>query len=528
MPCNTIKKQIIACDFCKVTRLNFNFFTTFDVCNVKTYKFFIMEKLITCFIPVKESEDFATTVNQLKNADSVKKIFLMSAVKPNAIPENCEWIECKNFHSTSAVQSIGKNADTPYTLIFTKPSQFELGAYALERFINLAADTNAGLVYSDYYENRNGELSANPVIDYQSGGLRDNFNFGTLLFYKTEALKAGIAKFNQEFQFAGFYDLRLKVSQTHDLFRIPEFLYTEHVLQQSGDSHFAYVDPKNREVQIEMEKACTQHLKEIGGYLEPEFDEVKFTEGEFEYEASVVIPVRNRARTIEDAIKSIIMQKTKFKFNLIIVDNHSTDGTTEIIAKYAAENDLIVHIIPERNDLGIGGCWTAAVMDLRCGRFAVQLDSDDLYIDENTLQKIVDAFYEQQCAMVVGTYKIVNIDLETIPPGIIDHREWTPENGRNNALRINGLGAPRAFYTPTLRKIKVPNVSYGEDYAVGLAISRNYQIGRIYDVLYLCRRWDGNSDASLDINKENAYNTYKDRIRTIELAARIAKNKTKK
>jgi len=319
--------------------------------------------------------------------------------------------------------------------------------------------------------------------------------------------------------------LRLKVSQTHSLLRIPERLYTEVILEQSRDSHFAYVDPTNRPVQIEMEKACTQHLKEIGGYLEPNFDKIKFDEGDFEYEASVVIPVRNRARTIEDAIKSIIVQKTNFKFNLIIVDNHSTDGTTEIIAKYAAENDLIVHIIPERKDLGIGGCWTAAVMDSRCGRFAVQLDSDDLYIDENTLQKIVDAFYEQQCAMVVGTYKLVDINQETIPPGIIDHQEWTPENGRNNALRINGLGAPRAFYTPVLRKIKVPNVSYGEDYAVGLAMSRNYQIGRIYDVLYLCRRWDGNSDSLLSITKKNEYNTYKDRIRTIELTARIAKNK---
>ena len=484
-----------------------------------------MEKIISCFLPVKESEDFATTVNQLKSAELVKKIFLMSAVKPNAIPENCEWLECENFYSTAAVQSIGKNADTQYTLIYTKPSPFELGAYALERFANIANDTDAGLVYSDYYEKKNGELSANPVIDCQFGSLRDDFDFGSLLFYKTDALKAGIAKFSQEFNFAGVYDLRLKVSQTHKLFRIPEFLYTEIVSQQTDDTHFAYVDPKNREVQIEMEKACTQHLKETGGYLEPNFDEINFDESEFEYEASVVIPVRNRARTIEDAVKSVIKQKTNFKFNLIIVDNHSTDGTTEIIEKYAAESNLIVHIIPERNDLGIGGCWTAAVMDSRCGRFAVQLDSDDLYADENTLQKVVDAFYQQQCAMVVGTYEIVNMDLETLPPGIIDHKEWTPDNGRNNALRINGLGAPRAFYTPMLRKIKVPNVSYGEDYAVGLAISRNYQIGRIYDVLYLCRRWDGNSDAGIDINKKNAYNTYKDRIRTIELTARIIKNK---
>ncbi|MDR0753834.1 MAG: glycosyltransferase [Prevotellaceae bacterium] len=486
-----------------------------------------MEKIISCFMPVKENEDFATTVNQLLSTDMVEKIFLMSTEKPNNIPENCEWIECKNFFSTSAVKSVGDNANTPYCLIYIKTSPLQLGAYALERFVNLIDDTGAGMVYSDYYEKKNDELCAHPVIDYQQGSLRDDFNFGSALFYKTEALKKGIAKFSHEFNFAGFYDLRLKVSQTHSLFRIPEFLYTETELdtRKSGEKQFDYVDPKNREVQIEMEKACTQHLKETGGYLKPEFDKIEFDKDEFEFEASVVIPVRNRATTIEDAIKSVLMQKTKFKFNLIIVDNHSTDGTGEIIEEYAGKSDLIVHIIPERKDLGIGGCWTAAVMDRRCGRFAVQLDSDDLYIDENTLQKIVDAFYEQQCAMVVGTYKTVNANLETIPPGIIDHREWTPDNGRNNALRINGLGAPRAFYTPVLRKIKVPNVSYGEDYAAGLAISRNCQIGRIYEPLYLCRRWEGNSDAAVDTVKLNAYNTYKDRIRTVELLARIAKNK---
>jgi hypothetical protein len=459
----------------------------------------------------------------------VDKIFLMSAQQPDIIPEKCEWIECKNFYSTGAIKSIGNNATGLYSLIYTKTSPLQLGAYALERFVNLIDDTGAGLVYSDYYEKKNGELCAHPVIDCQKGSLRDDFNFGSLLFYKTEALKNGIAKFSHDFSFAGFYDLRLKVSQAYSLLRIPEFLYTETELdtRRSGEKLFDYVDPKNREVQMEMEKACTQHLKETGGYLKPEFDKIEFEANEFEFEASVVIPVRNRARTIEDAIRSVLMQKTKFKFNLMIVDNHSTDGTGEIIKRYADKNDLIVHIIPERKDLGIGGCWTEAVMDSRCGRFAVQLDSDDLYIDENTLQKIVDAFYEQQCAMVVGTYKIVNIDLETIPPGIIDHKEWTPDNGRNNALRINGLGAPRAFYTPVLRKIKVPNVSYGEDYAVGLAVSRNYQIGRIYEPLYLCRRWDGNSDAAVDIVRQNAYNTYKDRIRSIELAARIAKNQNR-
>ncbi|MDR1984773.1 MAG: glycosyltransferase family 2 protein [Prevotellaceae bacterium] len=488
-----------------------------------------MEKIISCFIPVKENEDCSTTVNQMLNTGIVEKIFLMSAQKPNIIPKNCEWIECKNFYSTGTIKSIAENTNSKYILIYTKTSPLQFGEYSLERFASLIEDTEAGLVYSDYYEKKNGELCAHPVIDYQIGSLRDDFNFGSVLFYRSEAVKNAVAKFNQEFEFAGFYYLRLKVSQTYSLFRIPEFLYTEIELdtRKSGEKLFDYVDPKNRQVQIEMEKACTEHLKNTGGYLKPEFSEIKFDEDKFETEASVVIPVRNRVRTIEDAIKSILIQKTKFKFNLIIVNNHSTDGTTEIIDKYAKENDLIVHIIPEGKDLGIGGCWTAAVMDSRCGRFAVQLDSDDLYIDENTLQKIVDSFYEQQCAMVVGTYKMVNVDLEMIAPGIIDHKEWTPDNGRNNALRINGLGAPRAFYTPVIRKIKVPNVSYGEDYALGLAISRNYQIGRIYEPLYLCRRWDGNSDAAVDIVKQNAYNTYKDRIRSVELMARIAKNKNK-
>ena len=274
-----------------------------------------------------------------------------------------------------------------------------------------------------------------------------------------------------------------------------------------------------------MEEAVTEHLENIGGYLEPKFDEVKFDEENFEVEASVIIPVKNRAKTVGDAIESVLKQITKFKFNLIVVDNYSDDGTSEIIKGFADKDDRVVRLVPARKDLGIGGCWNEAVHSKYCGKFSVQLDSDDIYADENTIQTVVDAFYEQKCGMVVGTYKMTNFKLEEIPPGIIDHKEWTPDNGRNNALRINGLGAPRAFYTPLLRKIKIPNTSYGEDYAVGLAISRNYQIGRIYHPIYMCRRWEGNSDAALDVAKMNAHNTYKDRIRTIELTARINKNK---
>ncbi|MFV0468933.1 MAG: glycosyltransferase family 2 protein, partial [Dysgonomonas sp.] len=414
---------------------------------------------------------------------------------------------------------------TDYTLIYTKTADLRMGMFALDRMLQIAKDSRAGLVYADHYQITSGEKKNSPVISYQKGSLRDDFNFGSVLIYKSESLKAAVAAMEKEYQFAGLYDLRLKVSQKADLVHINEYLYTEieNDNRKSGEKVFDYVDPKNRGVQIEMEEACTDHLKKIGGYLAPNFKEINVSGTDFEYEASVIIPVRNRIRTIADAINSVLTQKTNFKFNLIVVDNYSTDGTTEAIDKFTDER--LIHLIPDNQELGIGGCWNAGVHHPKCGKFAIQLDSDDVYSDENTLQKIVDAFYEQNCAMVVGTYMLTDFDMKMIPPGIIYHKEWTPDNGRNNALRINGLGAPRAFYTPVLRDIKVPNTSYGEDYALGLNFSREYQIGRIYDVLYLCRRWDDNSDASLDIVKMNAHNTYKDRIRTWELEARIALNK---
>jgi hypothetical protein len=382
--------------------------------------------------------------------------------------------------------------------------------------------SGAGMVYSDYYENRDGRLSPHPVIDYQEGSLRDDFNFGSLMLFDAPVFRDACASMNKDFKAAGLYDLRLKVSQKYKLVHLPELLYTEVEtdLRKSGEKQFDYVDPKNRDVQIEMEIACTDHLKAVKAFLKPVFREISFDEGKFDYEASVIIPVRNRVKTLGDAISSVLSQTCSFRFNLIIIDNHSSDGTTELIREYSAKDSRIVHLIPERRDLGIGGCWNEGIFDKNCGKFAIQLDSDDLYIDNNVISRIVEAFYSQKCAMVVGSYKMVNFDLKDIPPGLIDHKEWTPENGRNNALRINGLGAPRAFYTPVLREIRVPNTSYGEDYAVGLAISRHYQIGRIMEPLYLCRRWDENSDASLDVVKMNAHNSYKDRIRTIEFIAR--------
>lgn len=478
-------------------------------------------KKINAFILFTQPEQAAKTVSALQQSELIRDIYLLTPDKTATTPDGCEKIVIDRLQSTETIRKIADKSNGDYSLIYQKPSVLNPGYFALERMTRIAEDSRAGMVYADYYAIIDGNKKNHPVIDYQEGSLRDDFNFGSLLLYHAGALREAAARMDENYQFAGLYDLRLKVSQHHPLVHINEYLYTEieEDKRASGEKIFDYVDPKNRQVQIEMEQACTQHLKEVGAYLAPQFKKIEFNQNHFESEASVIIPVRNRVKTIKDAIASVLKQKTSFPFNLIIIDNHSTDGTTEAIDKFK-EDKRLIHIIPERDDLGIGGCWNLGVHHAKCGKFAVQLDSDDVYSGEDTLQKIVDAFYEQQCAMVVGTYRMTNFDMEEIPPGIIDHREWTPDNGRNNALRINGLGAPRAFYTPVLRDIKVPNTSYGEDYALGLNISRYYRIGRIYDVLYLCRRWEDNSDASLDIVKMNAHNLYKDRIRTWELQAR--------
>ncbi len=483
-------------------------------------------KKIIYFIFNTTQEVTEATIQNLKQSELTGKITVISIADNYKPVGNEELIITENFFSTEVVKQIARKSDIEYSLIYTKNSPLETGQFAMERMMRIAEDTGAGMVYADYYEIKNEIRSAHPVIDYQEGSLRDDFNFGPVLLYNSSTLKKAVANMTENYQFAGLYDLRLKVSQLAPLVHINEYLYTtvETDTRKSGEKQFDYVDPRNRAVQIEMEAACTDHLKQIGGFLAPEFKSIEFSESNFPVEASVIIPVKNRAKTIGDAIQSVLMQKTAFPFNLIIIDNYSTDGTTDLIRKFAGSDNRVIHIIPERKDLGIGGCWNEGVHDNRCGKFAVQLDSDDVYQDENTMQKIVDAFYEQNCAMVVGSYTMTNFAMETIPPGLIDHKEWTPENGRNNALRINGLGAPRAFYTPVLRDIKVPNTSYGEDYALGLRISREYQIGRIYESVYLCRRWDENSDAALDVVKMNGHNLYKDKIRTIELMARKKKN----
>ena len=467
-------------------------------------------KKITCIVPYI---DEAQAGNKL------------TALRPSQLVDNVVCLEQPVFKSET-IRERAAETNTDYALVYTKTTTLELGYLALERLLQIAQDTEAGMVYADHFQVKSGEQVKAPVIDYQKGSLRDDFDFGSVLFFNAKALKESVSRMTESYLHAGLYDLRLKLSQRYALVHANEYLYSEveEDNRKSGEKQFDYVDPRNRDRQIEMEKACTQHLKEIGGYLEPNFKDIDFNQGDFEVEASVIIPVRNRAATISAAIESVLKQQTSFKFNIIIIDNHSTDGTTEAIDAFKAD-ERVVHLVPERNDLGIGGCWNYGVNDVHCGKFAVQLDSDDLYKDEHTLQTIVNAFYEQKCAMVIGSYMMTDFDLNELPPGVIDHKEWTPDNGRNNALRINGLGAPRAFYTPVLRAIGLPNTSYGEDYAMGLNISRQYQIGRIYDVLYLCRRWGGNSDAALSIEKVNANNLYKDRIRTWELEARIAANK---
>lgn len=429
--------------------------------------------------------------------------------------------------SSSRIREIASQADTEYTLLYTKQTQLRWVNFGLERLLQLAADTGAAMLYSDRFLESGGVVTPAPVIDWQQGSLRDDFDFGGVQLYRTSVLKEAVGEMDVEYEFAGLYDLWLRVSRKGALEHVSEFLYYEvdDDTRKTGEKLFDYVDPRNRAVQIEMEKACTAHLKAVGAYLEPEFKSVDLSEGDFRYEASVVIPCRNRVATIGDAIRSALSQKADFPFNVIVVDDNSDDGTVDVIESF--NDPRLIFIRQDRTYHAIGGNWNAAIHHPDCGRFALQLDSDDVYSDENTVRKFVEAFRTQNCAMVVGTYRITDFQLNTLPPGVIDHREWTPENGRNNALRVNGLGAPRGFWTPLLRSVNFPTTKYGEDYAVALRISREYRIGRIYEVMYNCRRWDGNSDAALNIAANNRNNLYKDRIRTWELKARMGLNKKK-
>ncbi len=484
---------------------------------------------ITAFIPFVDEQTTIDLVNQLRLIQSLDKIIVLTQGLPRIQITGVEVLQYDRIESSKTIRSIAKITETRFVLIITKPVKIDLGSFAVERFQSVANDTGAGILYSDFYETRNGNLEKHPTIDYQTGSLRDDFDFGPLLFIDTTALKIAAETMEHNFEYAGLYDLRLNLSRQKLISKIPEYLYqtTEADFRNSGEKQFDYVDPKNRIVQIEMEQAVTNHLKKINAFLEPKFREIELLENGFEVEASVIIPVKNRLKTIGDAVNSALKQKTDFPFNVIVVDNHSTDGTTELLRSLAANHKELKHIVPKRKDLMIGGCWNEALHYKSCGRFAVQLDSDDLYKDENSLQSVVNLFRKEKCAMVIGSYILTDFLLKEIPPGLINHSEWTDNNGANNALRINGLGAPRAFYTPILREIKIPNVSYGEDYFLGITISRDYKIGRIYEPIYICRRWEGNTDSALDIYKLNNNNLYKDRLRTFEILARQKKNKIK-
>ena len=472
-------------------------------------------KHIDCFIPWQSDEQVKGTLDCLEAEPQVQSVNFLREEGPG---------------NTKTIRFIAETATAPYTLLYCKYDTLQLGYHALTRLLTIAEDSQALMMYSDHYQVKSEESRVKNIIeplrliDYQLGSVRDDFQMGSVLLFRTEVLKEYVAQENlHNYQFAALYDLRLFISRKQLPLHIDEFLYTEveHDTRLSGQKQFDYVDPRNRSRQVEMERACTRHLRALNAYLHgDEYDEVNFSEGEFAVEASVIIPVRNRERTIEDAIRSALTQEASFPFNVIVIDNHSTDGTTEAIERVKSEDSSLIHLIPDRDDLGIGGCWNLAVHHPQVGRFVVQLDSDDLYSSPHTLQRMVDAFYDEGAAMVIGSYRMCDFQLNTLPPGLIDHREWTLHNGRNNALRINGLGAPRAFFTPVLRELQIPNTSYGEDYALGLMISRRYRIGRIYDEMYLCRRWEGNSDAALSQDKINRNNTYKDHLRTLEIKAR--------
>ena len=476
----------------------------------------LMKEHLDIFLPKVDEEWAETLKEQVLSGTLVLNVFSTEAVR-----------------SSEALRQIAAQTQAPYVALVVKDTAIQLGEAALERMVKVAQDSGAAMVYADRYEKKrvgdDWQTEKHPVIDYQLGAIRDDFDFGALWLLKGDLLRQWAHESaNTQYKYGGLYDLRLYLSRQGELLHLNEMLYTEveRDMRASGEKQFDYVNPANREVQIEMEQVATRHLDAIGALVDTNsLLTIDYNEQPFDVEASVIIPVFNRAKTIADAVKSALEQETSFAYNVIVVDNHSTDGTADILSSLSQSHSDKLHVLnPDRTDLGIGGCWNMAVNDSHCGRFAVQLDSDDLYSSPKTLQTIVDAFYEQKAAMMVGSYRMCDFDLNTLPPGLIDHKEWTDENGPNNALRINGLGAPRAFFTPLLREVQLPNTSYGEDYAMGLWFSRNYRIGRIFDELYLCRRWGGNSDAALSVDRINANNLYKDRLRTLEIKARQAKN----
>ncbi len=466
------------------------------------------------------SEENSKNVNQLISASGIiSGVYFFESSKSQIVDHN--FLNFNNlFESSSLIRLIEKTKeDFLLTVVDSSEISFEKETFA--KFKNSALKNTAGLVYSDHFSQKSGVKKMMPKIDHQFGSVRDNFDFGKLVLIRRDILEKSLTYFN-DLKYSAFYNLWLTALEVSDIFHITEFLYTAKEKEEDVkyEKHFSYVDPEFEEEQKELEKVVSAYLERINAKLPPKSKAVKFSE-EFKTEASIIIPVKNRVKTIDDAINSALSQKTNFHFNIIVVDNHSDDGTTQAIKSFAESDSKIIHIIPREKNYGIGGCWRIAVHSHHCGKFAVQLDSDDLYKDENTLQKIVSKFYEDKCGMVIGSYLLTDFKLKEIPPGIISHNEWTEENGKNNALRVNGFGAPRAFYTPLLRKAEIPDVSYGEDYAVCLQLSREFKTGRIFEPIYICRRWEGNTDSSLSIEKENKNNFFKDSLRTEEIEERI-------
>lgn len=489
---------------------------------------------LTIALDYEEDFDRPALVERLAASPAVTRLVLISrgSVQPSklaAAVQNKAQVVQSDFLSGAGMNRLLAELTTDYLALILPGEQIEFGHRAIERLLSVAEDSGAGLLYSDFRDDLRGEVADHPLIDYQLGSIRDSFEFGALVVLSRQAAHAALLSHgpvDERLRWGGLYELRLKLSIDSAMRRVSEALYTRLARDRraSGERQFDYVDPAQRDYQAEMERVATDHLKRIGAYLTPEFQTPPRSEEHFPVRASVVIPVRNRERTIKDAVMGALSQKAPFDFNVIVVDNHSTDRTSEILEEIASEDRRLIHHKPARMDLVIGGCWNEAIYSSHCGEYAAQLDSDDLYSDERTLDRIVAKFDEGPYAMVIGSYTIVNFDLQEIPPGLIDHREWTRENGRNNALRINGLGAPRAFYVPVLRQIGFPNVSYGEDYAVALRISRQYEIGRIFDSIYFARRWEGNSDAALPLATANRYDSYKDQLRTVEILARKRMN----
>jgi hypothetical protein len=480
-------------------------------------------------LPYSTLPHFEPTLRQFVDSPLIEQIFVIHSGQYTNSHRKCRGVVSQTPSSGKTLNNVLSSTSCDYFLFVTGSAEIQLGQASLERLIGVMHETPVGMCYADRIEVKNGVRSEHPVIDYQFGSIRDGFDFGPVLFFSVPALRSALKKYGpiDDVDAAGLYDLRLKVSIDHEIVHIQEFLYTtvDSDLRSTGEKLFDYVDPRNRSVQREMERVATRYLRNIDVYLPPTFKNVPKIETRFLVEVSVVIPVRNRERTIAEAVQSVLGQRLDASFNVIVVDNHSTDRTTAILSELASRHRSLVHVIPHREDLGIGGCWNEAVFSEHCGRYAVQLDSDDVYSGHDALQRILDLFRGGDFAMVIGAYKLVNMKLEEIPPGVIDHREWTPDNGRNNALRINGLGAPRAFNTALLRQVGLPNVSYGEDYAVALRLTRDFQLGRIYEPIYLCRRWEGNTDAALSVEDANRNDQYKDRIRTIEMLARQRLNR---